>query len=134
MKKARHGQRWGSWSDLLRLDSPEKVGRLEAACLLALSNLLTSSDLSARPPARPPAHTYTRACICAFRLDKVRRLDNASIGAASSRPTSNDPSDMGRELSSNPWVLPSPSTPAGNAQPAGVLGVKICIGGSSICL
>lgn len=57
----------------LRLTCAEKVRRLGSPLSVALSNLLTSSNLAAHPRPRICAHTYARPrmCMCKFRLDRL---------------------------------------------------------------
>ena len=67
----------------LRLDEPEKVGRLEPAWIKGSSNRPTSSNLSAHTPARgAPACARIRARKCNYlmRLDEVGRLDGSRYG------------------------------------------------------
>lgn len=56
-----------------RPTSAEKVRRLERPLSVALSNLLTSSNLAAHTHPRTHAHTYARPrmCMCKFRLDRL---------------------------------------------------------------
>lgn len=66
----------------------EKVGRLQAPCLLASPNLLTSSNLNARTRAR--TRVYTRAHARAsvrIQVRWVRRLDSNLIQLIFFRPT-----------------------------------------------
>jgi len=79
-------QRWVNPSNL-RLDGPEKVRRLKAFVRAGSSNLLTSSTLFRQRPTRARTRARTRVMCCVFRLDKVRRLDNAFVYAAFDRLT-----------------------------------------------
>lgn len=74
----RFNQRWVNPSNL-RLDGPEKVRRIKAFIYMGSSNLLTSSYQFKQCHIRAHAHARTRVRCNEFRLDKVRRLDNAFV-------------------------------------------------------
>lgn len=82
----RFNQRWVNPSNL-RLDGPEKVRRLKAFVYAGSSNLLTLSNLFRQSPTRAHVRARTRVMCCVFRLDKVRRLDNAFVYAVFNRLT-----------------------------------------------
>lgn len=82
MIHSRTNQRWqkvkgGVQLGALRPTCAEKVRRLEYALLLGLSNLLTSSNLTAHTYPHTPAHVHTRAHAHMYiPVRYVRRLDS----------------------------------------------------------